>query len=113
MTTQPAAWFCSGCGQHNTAERFVCFWCSKDRREPTAKDTTTLAVDHPAHYGGDTTYETIKVLEARFTPEQMAGFNLGNAVKYISRAGKKGAALEDLQKARWYLDREISRREAK
>lgn len=61
-------------------------------------------VDHPAHYGGDTTYEAIKVIEA-----WELGFALGNAVKYISRAGKKDPAkeLEDLQKARWYLDRRI------
>lgn len=38
-------------------------------------------------------------------------FNLGNATKYIWRAGLKGAAVEDLKKARWYLDREISRLE--
>lgn len=36
-------------------------------------------------------------------------FNLGNVVKYVSRAGRKGDALEDLTKARWYLDREIER----
>lgn len=40
-------------------------------------------------------------------------FNLGNATKYIWRAGLKGAAVEDLKKARWYLDREISRLEVK
>lgn len=62
------------------------------------------AVDHPAHYGGDTTYEAIKVIEA-----WGLGFHLGNAVKYISRAGKKGDRREDLLKARWYLDREIER----
>lgn len=65
------------------------------------------AVNHPAHYGGaDNPYEAIKVIEA-----WELGFNLGNTVKYISRAGKKGAAIEDLRKARWYLDREISNRE--
>jgi len=65
------------------------------------------AVDHPAHYGGkDNPYEAIKVIEA-----WQLGFNLGNAVKYISRAGKKGAALEDLKKAAWYLNREIQGRE--
>jgi hypothetical protein len=36
-------------------------------------------------------------------------FNLGNAIKYIWRAGRKGDHIEDLQKARWYIDREISR----
>lgn len=34
-------------------------------------------------------------------------FNLGNVVKYASRAGRKGDAMEDLRKAQWYLDREI------
>lgn len=61
-------------------------------------------VNHPSHYGGDTIYETIKVIEA-----WQLGFHLGNAVKYISRAGKKTDRLEDLKKARWYLDREIKR----
>jgi len=58
------------------------------------------AVEHPAHYGGDTTYETIKVIEA-----WELGFHLGNAVKYISRAGKKDPTktLEDIDKAIWYL----------
>lgn len=61
-------------------------------------------IDHPAHYGGaDSPYEAIKVIEA-----WTLGFNLGNAVKYISRAGKKGNLIEDLKKARWYLDREIA-----
>jgi hypothetical protein len=65
-------------------------------------------VDHPSHYGGDTTYETIKVIAA-----WGLGFLLGNAVKYISRAGKKDTAklLEDLKKARWYLDKAIEKLE--
>lgn len=72
-------------------------------------------VNHPPHYGGaDNPYEAIKVIEA-----WGLGFSLGNAVKYICRAGKKhkrGAArdgsratLEDLRKAHWYLGREIER----
>lgn len=66
-------------------------------------------INHPAHYGGDTVYEAIKVIEA-----WALGFCLGNAVKYISRAGKKDPqkTVEDLKKARWYLDREINRLEA-
>ena len=39
------------------------------------------------------------------------GFCVGNAIKYLWRAGKKGPALEDLKKARWYIDREIVRME--
>jgi len=66
-------------------------------------------VDHPPHYGGaDNPYEAIKVIDA-----WGLSFSLGNAVKYISRAGKKDpdTELEDLRKARWYLDHEITRRE--
>ena len=63
------------------------------------------AVDHPAHYGGPgDPYEAIKVIEA-----WGLGFHLGNTVKYLARAGRKGDRLTDLRKARWYLDREIER----
>jgi hypothetical protein len=66
------------------------------------------AVQHPAHYGGDTTYEVIKVLEAW----KVLDFCLGNAIKYIARAGVKHPdPLEDLKKARWYLDRRIQQLE--
>lgn len=58
-------------------------------------------VNHPPHYGGkDDPFEAIKVIEA-----WQLDFHLGNVIKYIARAGKKGARLEDLKKARWYLDR--------
>ena len=64
-------------------------------------------VNHPIHYGGaDNPYEAIKVIEA-----WDLGFNLGNTLKYIAREALKDAALEDLKKARWYLDREIANRE--
>jgi hypothetical protein len=64
------------------------------------------AVNHPAHYGGeDNPYECVKVIEA-----WNLNFRLGNAVKYIGRP-EKGDYLEDLKKARWYLDREIRLRE--
>lgn len=62
-------------------------------------------VNHPQHYGGeDNPYETIKVIEA-----WNLDFHLGNAVKYISRAGKKDPAkeIEDLKKALFYLSRKI------
>ena len=60
-------------------------------------------IDHPSHYRSDTGFEAIDVIEA-----WGLGFNLGNVVKYVSRAGLKDDALEDLKKARWYLDREIA-----
>lgn len=65
-------------------------------------------INHPQHYGGDTTYEAIKVIEA-----WNLDFCLGNTVKYIARAGKKENSkyLEDLKKAEWYLQRKIKQLE--
>jgi hypothetical protein len=68
------------------------------------QDAPPERVNHPAHYGGDTVYETIKVLKAWLPREQYLGFLRGNAIKYQSRLGKKGAALEDALKAKWYQD---------
>ncbi len=65
-------------------------------------------VNHPDHYGGgDNPYEAIKVIEA-----WRLGFHLGNSVKYICRAGKKGNVLRDLKKAEWYLQRKIAQLES-
>lgn len=66
-------------------------------------DAAHDTVNHPPHYntGG---IEVIEAIEA-----WGLGFHLGNAVKYIARANHKGSRLEDLRKARWYLDREIER----
>ena len=60
-------------------------------------------VNHPAHYkvGG---IETIDFIEAKGF-----GYNLGNVIKYLSRADSKGKREEDLLKARWYLNREIAK----
>ncbi len=72
-------------------------------------DRVADPVDHPDHYGGaDNPYETIKVIEA-----WELNFHLGNAVKYISRAGQKDPTkmIEDLKKARWYVDRQIQQAE--
>lgn len=60
-------------------------------------------VNHPAHYRPGT-YEAINVIEA-----WGLGFCLGNTVKYIARAGLKDDVIEDLKKARWYLDRAIEK----
>lgn len=68
-------------------------------------------VNHPQHYGGkDNPYEAIKVIRALDL-----GFNLGNSFKYIARAGKKNPDkhIEDLKKALWYLQDEISYLESK
>jgi hypothetical protein len=59
-------------------------------------------VNHPSHYktGG---IETIDFIEAK-----SLNYNLGNVVKYLTRADHKGNKLEDLRKAQWYLNREVS-----
>lgn len=70
-------------------------------------------INHPSHY----TVGKIEVID--FIEDKGFGFNLGNVVKYVSRCGKKKSAgksldakaLEDLKKARFYLDREIALRE--
>lgn len=60
-------------------------------------------VNHPSHYNKGK-YEVIDVID-----DWKLGFNLGNAIKYIARAEHKGKTLEDLEKAKWYVNREIER----
>ena len=65
-------------------------------------------INHPPHYKGKG-MEVIEVIQAFGL-----GYNLGNVVKYILRAGKKGKRykkVEDLKKAQWYLNIEIQREE--
>lgn len=78
-------------------------------KKPRKKKDTIISsrtpsdpVNHPAHYttGG---IETIDFIEAKGLD-----YNLGNVVKYITRADKKGKQLEDLKKAQWYLNRAVS-----
>lgn len=62
-------------------------------------------VNHPPHY---TAYSGLEIIDLT---EQM-NFNRGNAVKYIARAGFKGddaTEIQDLEKAQWYISREINR----
>lgn len=61
------------------------------------------AVDHPDHYNASPSgVEAIDVIEHM-------PFNVGNAMKYLWRAGHKGKLIEDLEKAQWYVAREIER----
>lgn len=71
------------------------------KREKLRMTSTTDNVNHPAHYkvGG---IETIDFIEAK-----SLNYNLGNVVKYLTRADHKGNRKQDLEKARWYLNREI------
>tara|TARA_B100001989_G_C24349539_1_gene368967 strand:+ start:199 stop:417 length:219 start_codon:yes stop_codon:yes gene_type:complete len=61
-------------------------------------------INHPLHYSKNTGHEVINVIEA-----WNLDFSLGNAVKYIARAGKKDpdTLIEDLQKAAWYINYKI------
>lgn len=73
--------------------------------ESLSTETVPDRVNHPPHYTGHPSgVECIEITEHY-------GFCIGNAIKYLWRAGLKGDAVEDLKKARWYLDREISNRE--
>lgn len=68
------------------------------------------SVNHPAHYGGDTTHEHIKCISAWGLGDS---YRLGNASKYLARAGKKSPSIDgtiqDLEKAIWYIQSEIDR----
>ena len=59
-------------------------------------------VNHPAHYGGDTLYETIKVMRNRLTPEEFIGAMKFNVYKYNDRAKHKGHEVENYKKAQFY-----------
>ena len=61
-------------------------------------------INSPSHYAEGRKYEPIAVIE-----DWELGYHLGNALKYISRAGRKDATTQDLRKAVWYLNREIER----
>lgn len=83
----------------------------RQERMPEKKETQispSEAVHHPSRYGGDTTYEVIKVLEAW----GITDFYLGNSIKYIARPGKSLTVekrIEDLEKSLWFLSRKIQR----
>ena len=74
-------------------------------KERKAKPKVDM-VNHPPHYtaGG---IETIDYIEAK-----EFNYHLGNAVKYIWRADEKWDAIEDLKKAKWYIERELKKRGA-
>lgn len=81
-----------GAGRCNNSE----CWCHL--AQPIVKEH----VNHPSHYGGDTVYEVINVLEAWLSPAEFVGFLKGNVHKYLARAAKKGNAVVDAEKAAWY-----------
>jgi hypothetical protein len=75
-----------------------------------ADDPVTDAIN-PDHYkiGG---IETIDFIQAKLSPEEFAGYCRGNMLKYITRAGHKDDAGQDMRKALWYGQRWLSARDA-
>lgn len=84
---------------------------TKKVMKPSAKEHHSVEqadpINNPPHYT-DGGIDTVTYIEAK-----RLGYHLGNVVKYVSRAGKKGtnAGLEDLKKAQWYLSRAIEKNE--
>jgi hypothetical protein len=106
-------WFCENHLKEAEREVREAKWQSYEKPAPvTAKEETAApshpisntAVDHPPHYNVGK-FEVIDVID-----DWSLSFNLGNVVKYVARAQHKGAELEDLEKAAWYIAREIARR---
>lgn len=82
---------------------------NRDELQGWTKVKTGDVVNHPSHYN------TGKIEVIEFIEDQKLNYHLGNTVKYIARAGKKGVdkELEDLKKAAWYLARKIEELEAR
>lgn len=74
-----------------------------DELEDEFKENNREMVNHPSHYNQGK-YEVIDVIE-----DWNLGFCLGNAIKYIGRCGHKDDPVQELEKAKWYIQREIDR----
>jgi len=75
------------------------------QRAKQRRSTVIDNINHPKHYTSHPSgVECIQITEHM-------SFNLGNAIKYLWRADEKGAPLDDLKKAVWYIQREIAKRE--
>ena len=123
--SKPKTFFCAACKKpirkgtmtKSATGEWVCFDCAgKDlKAKPESRPVRTTdkysVVDHPAHYtSGPVCPHCGKTVEC-ITVTEGYNFNRGNAIKYIWRAGEKdkGRELEDLEKAQWYITREIER----
>jgi len=89
----------SKCARCTTCTAGIMCQCGKSKKKERS------SVNHPDHYMKTSGHEVIDVIDA-----WRLDFNLGNAVKYIGRAGKKNPdkAVEDLEKAVWYITHEIN-----
>jgi hypothetical protein len=75
--------------------RYICMM------HPEKMEKMMEEVNHPSHYQGKT-FEAIDIIE-----DYELNFNMGNAIKYILRCGKKGCKKTDIEKAIWCLQREL------
>ena len=91
----------------NNKDKYQCLYFKMKEPKLMFEIEEKEMINHPSHYNIGK-YEAIDVIE-----DWELGFNLGNTIKYISRAGHKDDIVQDLKKARWYLDREIQRLENK
>lgn len=89
----------NGRSKYYTKHTFDLLTCEEFEEK---KEKKVEAVNHPSHYNKG--IEAIDIIES-----WELNFSLGNAIKYILRAPHKGKQLEDLQKASWYINREIER----
>ena len=90
----------------------TCMKCSGDGKDPLSfKDVLNdfNSVNHPGHYQSDYVCPKCERPVEAIDICRYMNFNLGNVLKYIWRAGKKGNTVEDLEKAVWYLKNEIER----
>lgn len=106
--------FCWKCNSLLSPIEGICFTCDPKPTEEKMTDESTEwkqvtdmikesdPVNKPAHYVSAAGLEAIEVIEAF-----ELNFNMGNAIKYILRAGKKDDKAQDLSKAMWYLKREL------
>jgi len=105
---------CNTCGARAKAGTLIihsntcAYLCRNNKRAYAIKDQEGEdIINHPRHYTSHPSgVECIQITEHM-------GFNLGNALKYIWRADLKHNAIEDLEKAKWYLEREIALRNKK
>lgn len=79
------------------------------RSDPNEPENKPDSVNHPSHYETGK-FECIEVMEEALGRDVVKGFCIGNAFKYLYRAKRKNG-LEDMKKARWYLDKVISMEE--
>lgn len=101
---------CKGCGREYLTLASGVSGCKAESVPPEGvygihMEPQNDPVNRPSHYTGHPSgVECIQITEHM-------NFCRGNAIKYIWRAGEKGCEVEDLKKARWYIDREIARLE--